>query len=418
MYKGHINWDEETEALREILELRQQGETYSTISEEINQKYHLSTNQHIVKRAYNKYSSQVNQASSLQEEVAQTVDDDLENVSYKETHEIGKDGSHKSDKLLRMSSEQSKDAEYLLEAHGFDKEEWELVTARNNIWNSYSKQDGIMTLYASKITVKPKTNGFSMERLLEEISKVPSVYIKNEKKNLEDPRLLEVPIFDSHFGISDADYYKPTQDDIMDLIHLRKWEEILFTVGQDMLHNDNFRGQTANGTPIEETDIPNAWRDAKAFYYPLIEAAIAKSNHVKVIYSKGNHDESMSWAFVQLIKERYPQVEIDDTIIERKCHTFGKNFIGITHGDKARKNLHNLFQVEFPMEWAQSTTREIHSGHLHIEDAKDWFGMMVRTLATRNKTDKWHKDNGFVGGHKRFMLFEYNEKELKSIHYV
>jgi hypothetical protein len=154
------------------------------------------------------------------------------------------------------------------------------------------------------------------------------------------------------------------------------------------------------------------------FYQLLIGLAMTNSNNVKIMYSKGNHDESMSWAFVQLLKVLYPDAIFDDSFIERKVHTFGDNFIGITHGDKARKNLHNIFPIEFPMEWAKATNREIHIGHLHVEDGKDHFGMMVRTLATRNKTDQWHKNNGFVGAHKRFMLFEFSEKELESIHYV
>jgi len=139
---------------------------------------------------------------------------------------------------------------------------------------------------------------------------------------------------------------------------------------------------------------------------------------VKVVYSKGNHDEIMSYCFVKALKLKFPNVEFDDRVVERKVHVFGKNFIGITHGDKARKNLHNIFPVEFPQEWANATNREIHIGHLHTEDAKDYFGMIVRTLSTRNKTDKWHTDHGFIGAHKRFMLFEYSEENLESIYYV
>ncbi|WP_303801054.1 hypothetical protein [Alicyclobacillus macrosporangiidus] len=44
--------------------------------------------------------------------------------------------------------------------------------------------------------------------------------------------------------------------------------------------------------------------------------------------------------------------------------------------------------------------------------------MMVRALVTRNKTDQWHRDHGFVGAHKRFMLFEWSMDALESIHYV
>jgi len=339
-------------------------------------------------------------------------------IEYKETHEILPDGSHQSDKLIRMNSEQAKDVEFLLKAHGFDVNEWELVSARNNIWNVYSKQDGIQTLYSSKITVKPKKEGLNLERLIEAISNVKPFKVKRTYREVDTKRLLEIPLFDQHFPISDYEYYKPTQERILDLIYSRHWEEILLVIGQDMFHNDNHRGTTSNGTQIEKVDMEKAWKDAERFFFPIIDASIERSNKTCIKYSKGNHDESLAWAFVKMLKHLYPDAEVDDSFEERKTHTFGKVFIGITHGDKGRKDLHNIFPVEFPLEWAQAKTREIHTGHYHREDGKDIFGMMVRTLATRNKTDQWHKDNGFIGNHKRFMLFQYNEEELEAIYYV
>lgn len=422
---NYINWQANQEALQEIIKLREEGTRFGNIARIINEKYQLSVTENSVRHVYNqkkngyeppKKRGPKSKEVSMQEEVAEDIVQDL--PDYKEEYSIEKDGSHKSDKLLRMSEEQQKDPRYLLQQHGFNPDEWELITARNNIWNSYSKQDGIMTLYASKITVKPKNGGFSMDKLLEEIKKVPAVFVKTHQEDLKDKRLLEIPFFDSHFGISDFEYYQETLKETLDIINSRRWEEILFVVGQDMLHHDNFRSQTASGTVIQNADMVKAWADAKRFYYTMIEEALDNANNVKVMFSKGNHDESMGWAFVQLLMERFPQCEFDDTFVERKVHTFEQIFIGVTHGDKARKNLDKLFPKEFPMEWAKATTHEIHTGHFHVEDAKDVFGMMVRTLATRNKTDQWHKDNGFVGAHKRFMLFEYNSTELKRLHYV
>jgi hypothetical protein len=331
---------------------------------------------------------------------------------------INPDGSHTSTKPLEMSEAQMKDSDFLLNAHGYDPNKWIVVSAKSSVWNQHNKQDGTLTLYASKITVKPKVNGFDFDKLVEVIRKEtqPVVF----KPPLEEgERLLEVPIFDPHFGISDYEYYKPTQQRILHNIKSKVWEEILFVVGQDMLHNDNFKGQTANGTQIEQVDMVKSWEDCKLFYYPMIDEALKHSKSVKVIYSKGNHDQTISWSFVQMMKERYPQVKFDDGFVERKIHTFKDNvFIGITHGDKARKNLHNIFPVEFPHEWSRAKVRELHTGHLHTQEDKDMFGMMVRTLSTGNKTDQWHKDEGYIGNHKRFMLFEYSEEALESIHYV
>lgn len=336
---------------------------------------------------------------------------------YKSGIELHKDGTQSSNKLIKMTLTQEKDPDYLLKAHGYDIDTWELITAKANEWNVYSKTDGISTLYSSKISVKPKVSVFSIDRLIESFKNIKPFTLP-EKSKENGSRLLEVSLFDMHWGISDFEYYQNSYHNIAEKIKSRKWDQILFTVGQDNFHNDNHRGQTSSGTMIESVDMEKAWKDASDFYTGLITLADEYSDHVKVIYSKGNHDESLSWAFVKYLNALFPSIEFDDRMIERKVHVYGDNFIGITHGDKGRKNLHNIFPIEFPLEWASAKNREIHIGHLHVEDAKDVFGMVIRTLSTRNKTDKWHRDNGYVGAHKRFMLFEYSKENLESIHYV
>lgn len=338
--------------------------------------------------------------------------------TYKESLEILPNGSHRSDRLIKMSKEQMKDVKYLLTAHGYDPKEWDLVSSKWSEWNQHNKKDGTVTLFSSQITVKPRQDGSNIYDLIQVIKDIKPITLTLDKSKPPDKRMLEIPIFDSHFGVSDYEYYRPTQQKIIDRLSLRKWEKVLFILGQDMLHNDNFRSTTSSGTVIEQVDMVQAWEDARKFFEPLIELALKQSDGVDVMYSPGNHDEALSWAFMQMIKARYPQVNVDDRMQQRKAYVYGDNFIGITHGDKARKDLHNIFPIEFPVEWSGAKNREIHTGHLHVEETKDVFGMAVRTLATRNRTDKWHRDNGFVGAHKRFMLFEYSEKELESIHYV
>ncbi|MGG3456063.1 hypothetical protein [Paenibacillus rhizolycopersici] len=339
-------------------------------------------------------------------------------AGYKESMEILPNGSHRSDKLIRMSKEQEKDTNYLLTAHGYDPKVWELTSAKWSEWNQHNKKDGTVTLFSSQITVKPKQNGSNIDDLIRAIKDTKPITLTIDKIKTAEKRMLEIPIFDPHFGVSDYEYYKPTQQKIIERLSSCRWEKVLFILGQDMLHNDNFRSTTSSGTIIEAVDMVKAWGDARMFFEPLIELAITQSETIDVMYSPGNHDEALGWAFVQMIKARYPQANVDDGMQQRKAYVYGDNFIGITHGDKGRKDLHNIFPIEFPMEWSQAKNREIHTGHLHVEETKDVFGMAVRTLATRNRTDKWHKDNGFVGAHKRFMLFEYSERELESIHYV
>jgi hypothetical protein len=70
------------------------------------------------------------------------------------------------------------------------------------------------------------------------------------------------------------------------------------------------------------------------------------------------------------------------------------------------------------MQIAKAKVREIHIGHLHGEDSKDDYGIMVRTLPTQNKEDEWHDENGYVGKNKRFMAFEYSKDNLEGTYYV
>lgn len=339
-------------------------------------------------------------------------------VDSKVTIEQKANGMHVSERRIKATEEQLKDSNFVLLAHKYDPKHWEVVKHRSSMWEQNSNDNGLTTLFASRLEVKPKGNETSINDLIKSLQDIKPIEINIPTYKLKHERLLEIPLYDTHFGVSDYDYYIDTQAKINHLITSKVWKEIIFTVGSDMLHHDNMRSQTANNTPIEQVCMIQAWNDARKFYEPLIEKALKHSNKVKVYFIKGNHDESLSWSFTQMLKALYPQVEFDDTFEERKVHTFGKIFIGFTHGDKGRKNLHNIFPIEHATEWASAKVREIHVGHFHVEDGKDNFGTMVRTLATRNKTDKWHKDMGYVGAHKRFMVFEYSKKELESIHYV
>ncbi|WP_257840090.1 hypothetical protein [Salipaludibacillus agaradhaerens] len=333
---------------------------------------------------------------------------------YKENVELKGDGSQLSDKLIKMSHQDSKDPDFLLKAHGYDADEWEIINAKSSIWNQHNKQDGTLTLYASKITVKPKEVKFNWDRVINKINNIKPVIVQSKEDEKE--RYLNIPLFDMHFGIADYEYYIQTQREILSLLD-KPYKEVLFIIGQDLLHNDDFRGRTASGREIEKVDMEKAWEDAMYFYYPLISKALGSK--VKIIYSKGNHDESMSWAFVQCLKAKFPQVECDDSFKERKVHMLGSNFVGMNHGDKKKEvNLTENFAKEFPIQWSSATTTEIFVGHLHTERLIDKEGVVIRRMPTGNKVDQWHADHGYTTAHKRFQVFEYTEKEVKTIHYV
>lgn len=242
--------------------------------------------------------------------------------------------------------------------------------------------------------------------------------IKIEPKSGTGSGMLEIPLFDLHLPLSD---HTESCERVLGLIRQQKWEEINLIIGQDLFHNDDMRGRTASGRTIEKVDISLAWEMAKTIWYSLIEASLQQADTVNLIYSVGNHDESLAWAFTQLLKDHYPQLHVDDSLKQRKCIFWQDCFIGITHGSytkSANSDFRGQFTIEFPEAFAKAKVREIHAGHLHHETEADIYGVMVRRLSRSGNTDKWSDDEGYVGAHKRFMIFEWSPGTLAAIHYV
>ena len=260
-----------------------------------------------------------------------------------------------------------------------------------------------------------------IEELLEALRDNTPVAQVYPTKHEQAEGMLEIPLFDMHFGIADLEYYKDTLAEILSIISGKKWDKIIIPVGQDLFHNDSIvNGITTKGTLIEKVGLKKAVYDAKTFYFNIIETAIANSNEVKVIYSPGNHDKTVGWLFVQILLERYGKDIVDDSLAERKAVWWNGCFIGITHGNKktdTTQGLRGKFTIEFPALFAAAKVREIHTGHLHSESSKDEYGVQVRRMSTGNKDDEWTETEGYKS-QKRFMLFEWMPDKLKAIYYV
>ena len=239
-----------------------------------------------------------------------------------------------------------------------------------------------------------------------------------EPTHISGETMLEIPLFDMHVGVADFNYYAEALSDILGIVSSRNYDEINILIGQDVLHNNDFRGHTAKGTDIQKINFPQAWADAWRFFRILIDAALEHSPRVKLHYSKGNHDECAAWCLYKALEAQYPQCESDDSLAPRKCIFWRGCFIGFGHCEYAKQNakLFQNFVLDFPKEFAAAKVREIHSGHLHRESIDD--GMMVRRLPSGVPTDEWSSNNGYTGAHKRFMLFEWAENRLKASYYI
>ena len=95
-------------------------------------------------------------------------------------------------------------------------------------------------------------------------------------------------------------------------------------------------------------------------------------------------------------------ITFDISVAHRKYYHYGKNLIGLEHGDGAKMDsLPLLMAQEKPNEWSKSKYRYWYLHHVHHKvkhkwlDAKDFIGVTVESLRTPCGTDSWHHRNGY-----------------------
>ena len=270
--------------------------------------------------------------------------------------------------------------------------------------------------------IKQRADDFNPDDFIDAIKDKVERYEYSPRTDSGANRMLEIPLFDMHWGVIFFEDYESVLNDVLEIVKSRHWDQIVIPFGQDYFHNDSVVNPvTTKGTAIDKVDMLKAVKDGRKFIISVIDAALENSNETKVIYTPGNHDRSVTWMFVQVLLERYGDKIVDDSMEYRKVVAYGKNSIMVTHGDSRQataKNLAHIFPISYPEEFANATTREVHSGHLHHESEADIYGVMVRRLSSGVAVDDWSNRQDFVGSHKRFMIFEWDRTRLRSIHYV
>lgn len=363
-------------------------------------------------------------------------ENEIENIqrSFSETS-INKDGTYSSNRLLAMNEAESKDQNFILKSHGFDTSCWKIVSLRNNIRQVISKQDGIVTLYASFLTVKPVID-LTIEQIEEFykglIEKYPTPIIKR-RKTCENGFMLEIPIQDVHFGklsmaedVSEPYNYNLAKerfsyviDDVIQNVQGINIEKIIFPIGSDFFHIDNVNNSTTGGTR-QDTDLS----PQLIFKYGLeclIENIIKLSTiaPVEVFCVNGNHDFLSSYHAICSLECYFhndENVMVNTDTSPRKYIEFGKVLIGFTHGDKEKKRIEGLMQIEAGESWGRTKYREFHCGHLHSEHTREVNGVIIRNLSSFTGTDMWHRNSGYVGAIKKCQSFLWDkEKGLKNI---
>lgn len=274
------------------------------------------------------------------------------------------------------------------------------------------------------------------EALLKELKRyAPKVSNKSYKsKSGKDGTLLEICIFDPHFGKlawreeTDEDYdlkiaearVKESVRELLGRMNLDNVERILLPVGNDLINIDNRHNTTFAGTP-QDSDC-RYMKIIKAVKRILIEmidelSAIAP---VDVIVVPGNHDTTSTFMMGEILEAFYHKnklVTIDNRPKQRKYYEYGLNSIQFTHGDQEKHNeLLGIFATEEPALWGRTKFRFAQLGHFHKNKKMSYIsvdehhGFQIQILPSLSGTDFWHKSKGYNSMKQaKAMLFHKEE---------
>lgn len=325
---------------------------------------------------------------------------------------INKDGSTTSTTTIEnMNREKAKDVDFVLRAHGFDPEDWDIVSAKSNFWQQNSVEKGLIDLCQSKITVKPKSDD---ELTPQDIANLFKADIKpyTVKQVARDTHNLVVPLPDLHFGITTMLDVKGHLDRLLELIN-KGYKTIVIEQLGDLFHSSQmWSSQTLKGTLLDEVNMVQAVEDAKQFFDVLVTVALKNSTTVHIKQMAGNHSANLEYMFMEYLKAKYPQAVIKNNIKFRDAYLLDNVGIMLAHGDLAPKNLPMLMANEFGGVWSLSHSREIHKGHFHNEKTVDNGGVISRQLGTVKPNDKYEIMNGWTLSKKELYALEYDSDKL------
>lgn len=415
--------------------------TWDEVADILNEEYDTHKSESVYRKWWYAFSDGCEYTNNMYKDIPKgTTKEDIEAIqeatdNESETKqvevEIQSNGTQTSTIRVKLTDEQKKDSDFLLKVHGYDPNYWEIVNAKQTIWNQNSNKKGMIDLYSSKITVRPR-KGFNWNE--ENIRKIfdslgedkvfePELYeCTQESKNL-----LFIPLADIHFGLmatlelSGEDYntriarkrVRYVVDKILEKVEGKQIDRIIFLIGNDGINADNLNGTTTNGTP--QDNQLNWFETIRQFTDLMVETIdkLIKVAPVLAFFVPSNHDLHSMFGICETLKAYYRNclsVTICNEATQRKYFRFGKNMIGFSHDEK-EKNVAKIMAAEQPKIWGETKFKYFMISHLHHEIVKDDYGVDIRRLPTISGRSYWTNKCGFVGTKKQGQAFIFNENE-------
>lgn len=206
--------------------------------------------------------------------------------------------------------------------------------------------------------------------------------------------------------IAERVFTRAIEDIASRVLHLNP-ERFVLVVGNDLTQTDSNANATTKGTVVDtDSRWVRSFRRATAINSWAIRT-LAGIAPVTVVVVPGNHDATTAWTIGEVLAAKFaddPRVTVDNSPRPRKYVRWGINLIGYVHGhEEKHPSLPLIMAQERKLDWAETSWREFHTGHLHKSrevrfTAGDSFnGVRVRVLPALCGADAWHHAQGYVG---------------------
>ena len=252
-------------------------------------------------------------------------------------------------------------------------------------------------------------------------------------------KLAIVCMFDMHLGKIAFKHYTGNTDNLrlqedyeeefhklLDFVRDQKPEKILLPIGNDLFNVDSTRLETVKGTKQDSTsDLHGVFSQGLDLLTLSIEA-VETIAPVDVVLVPGNHAATTETYLAIALKNIYhlnPNITVDDRPVTRKYYSYGKNLIGLAHGELPLKKYAELVPYEAKEYFSNAEHIEVLVGDKHVEEIYktpilDGDGLTVRRLAALTKTDQWHYNQGYTLSKRRSYVLMYDKQRGIEIQYT
>lgn len=183
----------------------------------------------------------------------------------------------------------------------------------------------------------------------------------------------------------------------------------------DFLHTDGMTPVTPAHWHVLDADsrFPKIRRAAIRIIREMCRMALMRHDTVHLVIAEGNHDEEGSGWLTDMMAvffENEPRLTVNDSDLPFYCHQWGKVMIGVHHGHKVKNEaLPLLMAAQFPEIWGATKRREIHCGHRHHRDEKEYNGVTVVQHPTLAARDAYAARGGWIADRAAWAITYHSE---------